>query len=573
MQTVTFDLLSLEKRLRLRQFRIPQFQRDFTWRESQVKLLIDSISRNYPIGSLLFLPESPDIRLSSRSIDALIAELATTEADESKTEAYYVLDGQQRLTSLARVFLNANPRKNYYFDLKRMFEEFDKDSAVWIIARQRGQSDPERKEGGRYLRSDVVLNQQKTDVFVSEYIEDSKDFPQLKSKNEIRLAAAKIKGIFETIRKYQVPVVILERDAGVESVCRVFETINSTGTRLTTFDLAVARFHPTPDLRGLWEKTLIQYPVLKEFQIDGERLLQVLSLWNAKEKGTFYEPTRASLLSLKHDFIQSNWDSAAEGLAKAFTWAKNDNGARADTLPNHGIMVSIAAFMVLYPDVVNSTFENFLPSLRRWFFSSILQQGARQASNYSIGEDFGMLVEYGEHRAVIKYPEVHLTTDSLIKISRLDNRFKALQCMMAMIAREDLISGKILGEEVEDHHIFPRSLAQKETSLDVDRLDSIANRVAISPETNNQLGNTVPSDYFSKLQRQAKSNGTIPDVNRRLRECLIPGDISDDNFANQFSVENFDKFLLSRANMLLSRVREVVGDSLKIEDDEFVYED
>ena len=56
------------------------------------------------------------------------------------------------------------------------------------------------------------------------------------------------KGVFEAIRKFSIPFVALDNDAPLESVCRVFETINSTGTRLTTFDLAVARYYPEPDL-------------------------------------------------------------------------------------------------------------------------------------------------------------------------------------------------------------------------------------------------------------------------------------------------------------------------------------
>ena len=115
-----------------------------------------------------------------------------------------------------------------------------------------------------------MLDQQKTDVYVSGYEKILRDFPHFQqSKSEARKTAAKIKGVFETIRKYQ-SCSDLQRDAGVESVCRVFETINSTGTRLTTFDLAVARFYPDPDLRGLWQQTLIDHPVLKEFEVDGE---------------------------------------------------------------------------------------------------------------------------------------------------------------------------------------------------------------------------------------------------------------------------------------------------------------
>ena len=77
------------------------------------------------------------------------------------------------------------------------------------------------------------------------------------------------------MRNYKVPVVMLERDSGVESVCRVFETINSTGTRLTTFDLAVARFYPQPDLRGLWADAQEEHPILKNFGVEC-RLLETI---------------------------------------------------------------------------------------------------------------------------------------------------------------------------------------------------------------------------------------------------------------------------------------------------------
>ncbi len=53
MQTINFDIGQLLKKVRAGHFLIPQFQRDFTWKEGQTRLLIDSIARNYPIGSLL----------------------------------------------------------------------------------------------------------------------------------------------------------------------------------------------------------------------------------------------------------------------------------------------------------------------------------------------------------------------------------------------------------------------------------------------------------------------------------------------------------------------------------------
>ena len=259
MQTTSYGLGELLRRVKDQDLTIPQFQRKFIWRESQVKLLIDSISRSYPIGSLLILDRKPDLPLASRSIEAEIREGyppgGLFDNAERRTEMEsYILDGQQRTTSIARVFLNAHPKKLYYFDLKSILESHSQEETSWICVRARGKTEPDRKENNRLLRADLILNQTKADIYVSEYLEDSDDFPEF-NRNATREAAASIKGIFETIRNYKVPVVTLDRDRGVESICRVFETINSTGTRLRTFDLAVARFFPEPDLRKLWVRS------------------------------------------------------------------------------------------------------------------------------------------------------------------------------------------------------------------------------------------------------------------------------------------------------------------------------
>jgi hypothetical protein len=164
MQTINFDLSQLLKKIRLGHFLIPQFQRDFTWKEGQTRLLIDSIARNYPVGSLLILGKNDQVPLKSRKLDAnyppkFDQKEIQEEFDEPSSESYYVLDGQQRLTSIARVFLDAHPSRNYYFDLKKMYEVFDSESPSWIVSRTRGKKNPERKDNNRLVRTDIALDQ------------------------------------------------------------------------------------------------------------------------------------------------------------------------------------------------------------------------------------------------------------------------------------------------------------------------------------------------------------------------------------------------------------------------------
>ena len=585
MQTTSYSLGELLRRVKERNLTIPQFQRKFIWRESQVKLLIDSISRSYPIGSLLILDKKSDLPLASRSIEAEIregyppddvldgAESASAESDMES----YILDGQQRTTSIARVFLNAHPKKLYYFDLKSMLELYRQEETSWIRVRARGKKpEPDRKDNNRLLRADVILDQGKTNVYVTEYIEDSGDFPDF-DRPKGRESAAFINGIFETMRNYKVPVVSLERDSGVESVCRVFETINSTGTRLRTFDLAVARFFPRPDLRKLWEEALEEYPILRDFGVDGERVLQVLYLVLAGQDGRYPEPSRNNLLSLSSDEINREWARSSEALAITYRWAQAQ-GARPKTLPNETVLVALAAVRGLVsPEELSREIWTDHDFIRRWYFSKVIQAGASQASNYKIHQDFIALRRYVKEGIHPSVEDVVLNPDAVLALKPSDVRYRAIQNVFATTIRQDLTTGSNIQSEsaLHDHHIYPRN-AHKTHDLSLKMLDSICNRIPILGTSNQSLNEAYPHEYFKELADKARSQGTLDGLERRLRDCMIPGDPNESQWEDTFTIGNFEEFCQKRAELIISRIREVVGDSLKISqlsDDEMAEDD
>ena len=127
---------------------------------------------------------------------------------------------------------------------------------------------------------------------------------------------------------------------------------------------------------------------------------------------------------------------------------------------------------------------------------------------------------------------------------------------MATSATLDLVSGDSLGNDLEDHHIFPRSL-HKKFNLLLKEVDSIVNRLIISKTTNQSLSDKIPQEYFSDLQKLATQNGIIPDVNKRLKDCLIPGSIASSEFTQQFDVLKFKEFLKNRAELILERVGDI----------------
>ena len=474
--------------------------------------------------------------------------------------------------------MNAHPKKLYYFDLKSILESFDQEETSWIRVRARGNAEPDRKDNNRLLRADVILDQRKTDVFISEYIEDSGDFPEFENdRPKARESAAFIKGIFETVRNYKVPVVSLERDRGVESICRVFETINSTGTRLRTFDLAVARFFPEPDLRKLWEDELEKHPILKKFEVDGERVLQVLYLVQAGREGKYPDPSRNSLLSLSPDEINREWAKSSEALAVTYRWAQAQ-GARPKTLPNENVLVALAAVRgLISPQDLDSEIWTDHDFIRRWYFSKVIQAGASQASNYRIGQDFTALHKYIKDGSHPRVEDVTLNSEVVLKLRPSDVRYRALQNIFTTTVRQDFVTGSNINPEskLHDHHIYPKN-AHKSHGLPLNMLDSICNRIPILESSNLSLNEAYPNDYFKELADKARSQGTLDGLERRLRDCMIPADPKEPEWQNSFSIQNFEQFCKKRAELIISRIREVVGESLKISplsDDEMAEED
>ena len=564
MQTRPYAITTLLSMIRTHRFRIPQFQRDFTWNNPQIRLLIDSMGRNYPMGSLLVLAKHPEVRLQCRAIEAEIQDVENlSDQNESQTDyetdtdnLFYVLDGQQRITSIARVFLNCDPKNAFYFDLKEMLESYELEEVDWIKFRRRPKKDTDRRKNNREIRADIAMDQSKAEVYVSEYIEDSDDFPNW-GRTEKREKAAKVKKVFETLRNYQVPIVVLENDSGLESVCRVFETINSTGTRLTTFDLAVARFFPDPDLRSYWEEALATYPVLNEFEVDGERVLQLIVIHQAMEKGRALTVNRSAQLSLDQSYINSKWALAVDSLSEAYEWAKS-LGARPKTLSNHALLVAIGAFHCTRP---GKKIDDLL--LKRWFFSHLLQPGATQAANYRIAKYFQSLLDLSAGKTT-DIPAVNITAEDLLKLkSGADSRYKAIQCLLSAAVRQDLVSGKGVADvEVEVHHIFPKAYCKAE-NLGTQLCNSIVNLIVLSKETNRDLRDKAPELYLGEVYEVAEKDGTVPGLQSRLKACFFPNaNEARVAFLKQLVPSNFETFLNQRAKLLIGEIHSVIGDSL-----------
>lgn len=96
----TIRVKELIEKVRSGAIRVPAFQRPLRWKSKDVVALLDSVWRGYPMGSLLFWKRRADaeeIRVGSANLSV-----------PTMSDAWWLVDGQQRTTALAASLLDLN---------------------------------------------------------------------------------------------------------------------------------------------------------------------------------------------------------------------------------------------------------------------------------------------------------------------------------------------------------------------------------------------------------------------------------------------------------------------------------
>lgn len=190
--------------------KLPQFQRPFVWKRSDMLLLLDSIYRGYPIGSLLLWNSSQRLK-SVRDIADLVVD-----ASDAVYPTSYLLDGQQRLTTLCGALFWAGGSSdsiwNIWFDLEH--ESFIH---------------------GKGVNTELAIPLNKL-IDTGDFIGQCMRFQHLSERDAYISRAQKL---LRSIKDYKIAVVKIG-DMTIEEVAPIFERINSTGRKLTMVDLMMA---------------------------------------------------------------------------------------------------------------------------------------------------------------------------------------------------------------------------------------------------------------------------------------------------------------------------------------------
>jgi len=110
---------------------VPEIQRGYVWKKQQAARLIESLHRDFPTGSIL-LWDPPEVVANGIVTRALKNQGANKRAN---FRPKIVLDGQQRLTSLYKVFRLDKELKVYFNVQEERFELYRsalKNQPLWL---------------------------------------------------------------------------------------------------------------------------------------------------------------------------------------------------------------------------------------------------------------------------------------------------------------------------------------------------------------------------------------------------------------------------------------------------------
>ncbi len=198
--------------------RVPNFQRRFVWKREKMLDLLDSIRLQYPIGSILVW-DADDSVASSEWVGPIHIPPA------KQKPASYVLDGQQRLSTLVGVLqkrsedylsqpnLNDPGRWEVWFNAKNKTFEHITDRDIWHFPLW------------KLLDTVEFLNE-------CQSILDSKDPSAREYVNAIQLLS-------RTFQSYKLPVIRIKK-TGLSQAVEIFARLNSTGQKMSADQMVSA---------------------------------------------------------------------------------------------------------------------------------------------------------------------------------------------------------------------------------------------------------------------------------------------------------------------------------------------
>ena len=536
-----FLLKNLLDEIESGEIQLPDFQRGWIWDENRIKDLLISISRGFPIGAVMTLDASGEVRFASKVIEGVQGDL---KGDPEQ----YLLDGQQRLTSLYQALRHEEAvatrdrpggkrriKRWYYIDIRKAVDPLaERDDTFFSVPEDKvirsnfgrdvllDLSDPNFEFENHMMPTEKVMDGMQWGFDYAQYWQERGDHP---NGNPFNFFKSFKSNVLDNFTHYQVPVINLGKDTDKEAVCTVFEKVNTGGVVLSVFELVTASFAADDfRLRDDWAKR--QHRMHSAFGvlqgITGDQFLQAVTLMatltrrrNAKSDGRSrnlwpsVDCRRSSILDLRlgeykdwADAVEAGFMNAAEFMNLQFIFTRRN-------VPYNTQLVPLAALYAELGDELEPA--NAQEKLERWFWCGVLGESYGSAVETRFAND---LTQMTHHIRGGSGPELvaqaNFAPERLLSLkTRNSAAYKGIYALQMKNTAADWRSAKPLSladihaKSVDIHHIFPRHWCENIAQPAIPRwlVDSIINKTPIDRYTNQLIGGRAPSRYLPLLRK------------------------------------------------------------------------
>lgn len=496
---------------------LPKFQRDFVWTTEQVLELLDSVYKNFPIGSaLLWIARE---RVGS---DRQIADLAV-QPPRDEYPVNYLLDGQQRLSSICGV----------------LFWDGTRADSIWNVGFDGRSEQFQRLESLDDPPQHVMRMNKLPDAvrFFAQIAEVQNS--NITDKDRI---ADRSKKLFNQFKDYKMAVVTLS-GMSLREVGPIFERINSMGTRLTTADLMrAALWSENFDLFDSVDQILVELEDKEFHRVERGAILRNLA---AALKNGFSAEAIDGLRDIRPSILTDTMKNVGEAYRRACDFCATElkvPGVAA--LPYMNQLVVLAEIFRRIPTPSSSQTRE----IKKWFWNTTASAHFGGWNTGGMADDYRRIDAFcsGDLFALRSIKINNPPNWKMLSFRRNNAASKLLALILNMRSPRDLAGGHAIdvgkslaqGNYKEFHHLFP--VAAFKGDRKTSAFNSLANIFYIKSETNKLISSKKPSIYLPDYKERLGAD--FPNVwhSLALDESCLQAALRDD----------FDAFIDARAKLL-----------------------
>jgi hypothetical protein len=567
MARIELRVESLVEKIEGGELRLPEMQRRYVWRSTRVRDLLDSLYRGYPSGAILVWETDEAVPMQDFAIKQQAAPYQTKQL---------LLDGQQRLTSLASVIrgmpVNVRGRKrpiDILFNLEHPDElavvteveengngeedepnltEDEQDSTedelqhrfnqmAFVVATRKLEQMPQ------WVRVSEVFKARSDGIFLQRAGVLNFDDPRYEKYSK-RLAALR------AVKDYVYRIDVLEKSLNYREVTEIFVRVNSLGAKLRGSDLALAQ------ITAKWKGAL---KVFQSYQTSCAKAGFDLDLGLQLRNLVAFATGQSRFLAvgkLTVAELQDGWKKAIKGMDFAMNFLRSNVGIESPTLLSSPYLLVALGYYGYKRNYQIGAKE--AERMKFWvLLANAKGRYSRGSSETLLDQDLAILRKGGAEALIERLrQQVGLLAIGSADLEGRNQRsalFKTMFLAFRQGGARDWRSNLAISLEhsgshhrLQFHHLFPKAVLKG--AYTAREADDIANLAFISGKTNRSISDKPPAAYFPDL---ISAVGLTP----FFAQCIPTK-------SELLEVSNYKDFLVERRRLIVKRLNEYMGTTI-----------